>query len=222
MVRFWTRAGLVALLALMGFGSAVLLAACGGGGGTAASPTRSGTLANRTTRTATVPATPTTSSETVEASPTQTRVAATVTETNSVTETRPVITATTTTLTQTSPTLTVNTSTTVVTVAPPTTTTAETGKNTPAWAWVVILLFAGTVIGLIVALIRRHPSELPLEQRRRILDGAVASWTGGGWMIESQSDNSAILVRDGERTLIAVDGAGHVTSGRYVPPTTPP
>jgi hypothetical protein len=85
----------------------------------------------------------------------------------------------------------------------------------------VILLFAGTVIGLIAALIRRHPDELPLGQRRRILDGAVASWTGAGWMIESQTDSSAILVRGGERTLIAVDGAGHVTSGRYVPPSAP-
>jgi cytoskeletal protein RodZ len=212
-VRLWVRASFVALLAIVGFLSAVLLAGCGGGG-TAASGTRSATLADRTT---------TTSSGTVEASPTlpaQTRVAATVTETQSVTETRPVITATTTTLTETNPSLTVNTSTTVVTVAPPTTTTAETGKDTPGWVWVVILLFAGTVIGLIVALIRRHPSELPLAQRRRILDGAVASWTGGGWMIESQSDESAVLVRDGERTVIAVDGAGHVTSGR-VPPSSP-
>jgi cytoskeletal protein RodZ len=220
MVRFWTRAAVVVLLAVTGFLSAVLLAGCGSGG-TAGSGTRSGTLANRTTRTETIAASPTTSTDTVEAAPplqTQTRVAATVTET------KPVITATTTTLTETRPSLTVNTSTTVVTVAPPpatTTASEETGKNTPTWVWIVVLAFAGTVIGLIVALIRRHPSELPPQERRRILDGAVASWTGAGWMIESQSDNTAILVRGGERTQIVVDGAGHVTSAPFGPPHAP-
>ena len=220
MHRLWTSAGLAAVLAVMGFLSALLLAGCGNGG-TAGSGTRSGTLANRTTRTGTIAASPTTGTDTVEAAPpltTQTRVAATVTET------KPVVAATTTTLTETRPTLTVNTSTTVVTVAPtPATTTAteETGKNTPTWVWIVVLLFAGTVIGLIVALIRRHPSELPPQERRRVLGGAVASWTGAGWMIESQSDNSAILVRNGERMQIVVDGAGHVTSGPIGPPNAP-
>src|SRR5262245_193213 len=219
MVRLWTRAVFVALLALMGFLSAVLLAGCGGGG-TGGSGTRIGTLADRTTRAETVVASPTTATDTVEAAPplpTQTRVAATVTET------KPVITATTTMLTETRPTLTVNTSTTVVTVAPPPATTAseETGSSTDWWVWVVVLAFAGIVIGLMVALIRRHPSELDPQERRRLLDAAVASWANNGWMIESQSGSSAVLTRGGERTMIAVDPAGQVTTSRLAPPGPP-
>jgi hypothetical protein len=142
-----------------------------------------------------------------------------VTETQSVTETRPVVTATT---TETRPTLTVTQPTTVATIVPapitPATTSGEeASSDTPAWVWIVVLLFAGVLVGLIAFFIHRHSNELSAPERRRLLATTVASWTGAGWTIESQSESSAVVARDGVRTLIEVDAAGHVTSVQLAP-----
>jgi len=99
-------------------------------------------------------------------------------------------------------------------VAPPTTTAMTDSSGTPTWVWVLVALGGAGLIGLIVWLARRGGSrELPVEERRRLVSAAVASWVGQGWAIESQTDASAVLQRDGQRVVVSVDSSGHVTSG---------
>jgi hypothetical protein len=192
---FWSRGPFAVLLALTGLLSAVALAACGEGG-----TVGGGTLAGQATRTSA-------SVSVSRSTPTQTRGEATITETQSLTTTVA-------TTSESRPAVTVNQATTVVTVATSSSTVAaQTSEETPAWVWVVATIFCGVVVGLIVLLIRRHPHQVSAEERRRLLAATVATWTGAGWAIESQTGESAVVVRDGERTLIAVDGAGQVTSG---------
>jgi hypothetical protein len=50
------------------------------------------------------------------------------------------------------------------------------------------------------------------EELRRRLDVAVASWTGQGWAVESQTADSAILRRGGEGLVVSVDHGGHVST----------
>jgi hypothetical protein len=187
------------VLALTGFLSAVALAACGEGG-----TGGGGTLEGQVTRTSgNIPVSRPTPTQTS----TPTRGEATITETQSFTTTVA-------TTTEARPAVTVSQATTVVTVANPTpAAAAETTEETPNWVWVVAAIFCGVVVGLIVLLIRRHPDQVSADERRRLLTAAVASWTGAGWAVESQTGESAVVVRDGARRLIAVDGAGQVTSG---------
>lgn len=112
---------------------------------------------------------------------------------------------------------------TVPTRPAPTTTTAETSSSgTPTWAWVLIALGAAGLIALIVWLARRGGShELPVAERQRLVSAAVASWVGQGWAIESQTAESAVLAREGQRVVVSVDARGHVTSGPLgAPPST--
>jgi hypothetical protein len=201
-VSLFERAAFTVLLALAGFLSAVALAGCGEGG-----TGGGGTLAGQVTRTSG------TTSQSISVSRptrTQTRGEQTVTETQPVTTT-----VATTREVEALPPVTVSQATTVVTVASGQATAAEgeSAEETPGWVWVVVTAFCALVIGLIVLLLRRRSGGLSPAERRRLLDTTMASWTGAGWAIESQTGESAVVVRDGVRTLIAVDVAGHVTSG---------
>jgi hypothetical protein len=54
--------------------------------------------------------------------------------------------------------------------------------------------------------------KVPATERRRRLDGAVASWAMQGWALDSQSADSAVLRRGTELMLVSVDDAGHVST----------
>src|SRR5262245_53919374 len=98
-----------------------------------------------------------------------------------------------------------------------TTSPSESGNETPAWVWVLLGILAVGLVALIVLLARRGGGgggggAVPVEERGRRLDTAVRSWTGQGWALESQSADSAVLLRGGERLLVSVDQAGRVTT----------
>jgi hypothetical protein len=98
-------------------------------------------------------------------------------------------------------------------IVPRTTSTSstESSSETPAWVWVLLAILAAALVVLIVLLARRGGgSSVSPEERRRHLEGAVASWTTQGWAVESQSGDSAILRRAGERMNVSVDSAGQV------------
>jgi hypothetical protein len=97
------------------------------------------------------------------------------------------------------------------TTTPTTTTTSSTG-GTPTWVWVLLGVLAVGLIVLAILLARRGGGTISPEERRRILDGAVASWTGQGWAIDNQTADGAILRRGGELMQISVDPAGHVST----------
>jgi hypothetical protein len=98
----------------------------------------------------------------------------------------------------------------------PTTTTSEerSASTTPTWVWVLLGAVALTAIGLLVGLLTRRggQSGVPSEERRRRLDGAVASWIAQGWALDNQTADSAVLRRGEEVLLVAVDEAGHVSA----------
>jgi hypothetical protein len=50
------------------------------------------------------------------------------------------------------------------------------------------------------------------EERRRRLDGTVATWAAQGWALDSQTGESAVLRHGGELMLVTVDEAGHVST----------
>jgi hypothetical protein len=91
-----------------------------------------------------------------------------------------------------------------------TTTSSSSTGDTPAWVWVLLGVLAVALVILIVLLARRPGSGVAPAERRRRLDGAVASWTTQGWALESQSGDSAVLQRGGERMIVSVDQAGQV------------
>jgi hypothetical protein len=98
-----------------------------------------------------------------------------------------------------------------------TTSESNSSNETPAWVWVLLGILAVGLVALIVLLARRGGGgggggTVPLEERDRRLDTAVRSWTAQGWGLESQSADSAVLLRGGERLLVNVDQAGRVTT----------
>ena len=93
-----------------------------------------------------------------------------------------------------------------------TTTTSSSTGGTPTWVWVLLGVLAVGLIVLAILLARRGGGAISPEERRRILDGAVASWTGQGWAIDNQTADGAILRRGGELMQISVDPAGHVST----------
>jgi hypothetical protein len=89
-----------------------------------------------------------------------------------------------------------------------------TSSETSGWVWVIIAAVGAAVIALMVWLLgRRRRAEVSLEERSRSLGTTIASWTSQGWVIENQSEDSAVLGRDGERVVITVTSDGRVTSG---------
>ena len=107
-------------------------------------------------------------------------------------------------------------------ISPNVTTTAPstTSEETPNWAWALIAVLGLGVVALVVVLLvrRRGPEEMPLEQRRQLVAAAISSWVAQGWAIESQTDDSAILQREGQHIVLSVDSRGRVTSGPLGPP----
>jgi hypothetical protein len=93
-----------------------------------------------------------------------------------------------------------------------TTSASSSNNETPTWVWVLLGILAAGLIALIALLARRGGGSVPAEDRQRRLDAAVGSWTAQGWALESQSADSAVLLRGGERLLVSVDQAGRVTT----------
>jgi hypothetical protein len=107
----------------------------------------------------------------------------------------------------------VTTATVPQTTTSPTTTSGSSSSSTPTWVWIVLAILGAAVVGLAVALLtRRGSGGLPAAERHRRLDGGIASWAAQGWALESETTDSAILRRGGERMLISVDSAGQVTA----------
>ncbi len=98
----------------------------------------------------------------------------------------------------------------------PTTTTSEerSASTTPTWVWVLLGALALTAVALLVGLLTRRGGHraVPGEERRRRLDGAVASWVAQGWALDNQTADSAVLRRGDEVLLVAVDEAGHISA----------
>jgi hypothetical protein len=145
----------------------------------------------------------TTETTTTTVSETTTAPGTTATETTTVSETAPAETVATTVL---------QTTTRRVVVPPPSTTpSSPTASSTPTWVWVVLAILAAAVIGLAVALLTRHGGRtVSAAERRRRLDGAVATWTAQGWAVESETADSAILRRGAEHMVVKVDAAGQI------------
>lgn len=93
--------------------------------------------------------------------------------------------------------------------------TGESSSRLPLWAWIAIAVAAACLLVLLIWLIRR-PRKLAPEERRRLVASAAASWIVQGWAIEQQSDESAVLHRDGQRILLSVDARGRIMTS--VPP----
>ena len=93
-----------------------------------------------------------------------------------------------------------------------TTSASSSSNETPTWVWVLLGILAVAVIALVALLARRGGGGVPAEERVRRLDAAVGSWTAQGWALESQSADSAVLLRGSERLLVSIDQAGRVTT----------
>lgn len=137
-------------------------------------------------------------------------VAADTTTTETATETTTVA-ETTTEPTTVLATTTVEQTTTQRVILPATTGAGESSSSgTPVWVWVLLGILAVALAVAIFFLARRGGGTVPADERRRRLDMAVASWMGQGWAVESQTGESAVLQRAGERMMVSVDSAGQV------------
>jgi hypothetical protein len=107
---------------------------------------------------------------------------------------------------------------------PTTTSTASASGGTPTWVWVLLAALAAAVIGLIVYLLTHRGAAFPDSERRRLLDGAIQSWTTQGWALLSETNDSAMLQRGNERMTISVDAAGQINTRAMTtqPPAQPP
>ena len=98
----------------------------------------------------------------------------------------------------------------------PTTTASEerSASTTPTWVWVLLGALALTAVALLVGLLTRRGGDrgVPGEERRRRLDGAVASWIAQGWALDNQTADSAVLRRGDEVLLVAIDEAGQISA----------
>ena len=97
----------------------------------------------------------------------------------------------------------------------PVTTTAEesSDEGTPVWVWVLLAVLAVGLAAALTLLAHRgghHP--LSPEERFRRLDNAVGTWAAQGWAVETQTLDSAVLQRAGERMVIVVDASGQITT----------
>jgi hypothetical protein len=78
--------------------------------------------------------------------------------------------------------------------------------------WVLLGILAVGLIIVIALLATRGRGTVSVDDRRRQLDSAVASWTAQGWAIQNETTDSAVLSRGTEVMLVSVDKAGHVSS----------
>jgi hypothetical protein len=106
----------------------------------------------------------------------------------------------------------------IILPAATTTPSSSSDEETPTWVWVLLAILAVALVAAIALLASRHSggevAVSPTERRRR-LDGAVASWAAQGWALESQSADTALLQRSGERMIVGVDSAGHISTRPY-------
>jgi len=107
----------------------------------------------------------------------------------------------------------------IILPTPTTTSSTSSSSETPAWVWVLLAILAIALVIVIAVLAFRGGGgggdAVSEAERRRRLDGAVASWTTQGWALESQSADSAVLQRAGERMLVSIDPAGHLSTQPY-------
>jgi hypothetical protein len=106
-----------------------------------------------------------------------------------------------------------------VTAPPPTTsaqltvTTPSSSSSTPGWVWALVAAGAVGAVALVVWLVSRGRSHRPSpEERRRSVTAIVQSWVAQGWAIENQTENSAVLRRNGQRMVLTFDADGRMTS----------
>jgi hypothetical protein len=132
--------------------------------------------------------------------------------TTSVVTTAPVDTSQVATTVTVSTTETVERTTTLETV-PTTTADASSDDGTPVWVWVLLAILA-VALAAVIAVLARRGGHRPLspEERGRRLDNAVSTWAAQGWAVESQTLDSAVLQRAGERMIVAVDASGQITT----------
>lgn len=85
---------------------------------------------------------------------------------------------------------------------------------TSGWLGVVVLtaLAAVTVFGVRYVRGRRDKPVLALEERQQKIFVAVTVWSTAGWQVVEETDDSAVISRDDDRVLIAVDRRGRVKS----------
>jgi hypothetical protein len=83
---------------------------------------------------------------------------------------------------------------------------------------VLLAVLGAAVIGLIVALLTRQGGGVPAAERRRRLDGAVATWAAQGWPIESQTTDSAVLRRGNDVMVVSVDPGGQIGTRPFAGP----
>jgi hypothetical protein len=95
---------------------------------------------------------------------------------------------------------------------PATTAEGSDGGGTPTWVWVLVGVLAAATVVLAAVLLTRRGSGVSAEERSRRLDAAVRSWAAQGYALESQSADSAVVRRGGERVRISVDATGGVAS----------
>jgi hypothetical protein len=95
-----------------------------------------------------------------------------------------------------------------------TTSTSSSSSSTPTWVWVLLGILAAAIGVLVFVLASRGGGShgVSAEERRRRLDGAVATWAAQGWAVDSQTGESAVLRRGSELMLVSVDEAGHVST----------
>ena len=102
-------------------------------------------------------------------------------------------------------------------ILPATTTTSSSSSDeeTPTWVWVLLAILAIALVAAIALLASRHSggeAGVSPNERRRRLDGAVASWAAQGWAVETQTQDSAVLLRADQRMIVAVDASGQITT----------
>jgi hypothetical protein len=101
-------------------------------------------------------------------------------------------------------------------IVPGTLTTTSSSESddggAPAWVWVLVGVGIVVLVALIFFAARGHDDSVSPQERRRRLDGAVASWAAQGWALQSQTAESSVVRRGSELMLISVDRAGQVTT----------
>jgi hypothetical protein len=77
---------------------------------------------------------------------------------------------------------------------------------------VLLAALGAAVVVLAILLARRGRGTLSVDERRRRLDRAIATWAAQGWALESETGNSAVLRRGSERMIVSVDATGEVST----------
>jgi hypothetical protein len=111
-------------------------------------------------------------------------------------------------------------------IVPATTTTGSESSSgsTPTWVWVLLGILALAIGVLVFMLASRGGGSkggVSPEERRRRVDGTVATWAAQGWAVDTQTGESAVLRRGGELMLVTVDEAGHVNTHPLDPGSQP-